>query len=114
MIAHNLQAMLLTPCHHSRILACGHILISVLNYPYTWILAKAHYLHFKLQMDLLNHFGTSQALSVPSERIFSSSKETCTLQCSNLSLATLKALQVLKFIYKQDRLNFMEDLVADE
>ncbi|KAG1802826.1 uncharacterized protein HD556DRAFT_1227563, partial [Suillus plorans] len=52
---------------------------------------------------------------VPSERIFSSSKETCTLRRSNLSPATLEALQVLKFIYKQDRLNFMEDpVVADE
>ncbi|KAG2752595.1 hypothetical protein P692DRAFT_201660537, partial [Suillus brevipes Sb2] len=50
----------------------------------------------------------------PSERIFSSSKETCTLRRSNLSPATLEALQVLKFIYKQDRLNFTEDLVADE
>jgi len=26
----------------------------------------------------------------------------------------LEALQILKFIYKQDRLNFTEDLVADE
>ncbi|KAG1822149.1 hypothetical protein DFJ58DRAFT_831740 [Suillus subalutaceus] len=48
---------------------------------------------------------------LPSERIFSSSKETCTLRRSNLSPATLEALQVLKFIYKQDRLNFTEDLL---
>ncbi len=26
----------------------------------------------------------------------------------------LEALQILKFIYKQDRLNFTDDLVADE
>lgn len=65
---------------------------------------------FRVAMDVL----PAQASSVPSEHIFSSSKETCTLQCSNLSPATLKALQVLKFIYKQDRLNFTEDLVADE
>ncbi|KAG1874416.1 hypothetical protein F4604DRAFT_1582319, partial [Suillus subluteus] len=51
---------------------------------------------------------------VPSKCIFSSSKETCTLWHSNLSPATLEALQVLKFIYKQDHLNFTEDLVADE
>ncbi|KAG1746896.1 hypothetical protein EDB19DRAFT_1688228 [Suillus lakei] len=50
---------------------------------------------------------------VPSERIFSSSKETCTLRRSNLSPTTLEALQVLKFTYKQDRLNFTEDLVQD-
>ncbi|KAG1906747.1 uncharacterized protein F5891DRAFT_892612, partial [Suillus fuscotomentosus] len=51
---------------------------------------------------------------VPSERIFSSTKETCTLQRSNLSPTILEALQVLKFTYKQDRLNFTEDLVANE
>ncbi|KAG1843602.1 hypothetical protein DFJ58DRAFT_665201, partial [Suillus subalutaceus] len=51
---------------------------------------------------------------VPSERIFSFSKETCTLERSDLFPITLEALQVLKFIYKQDRLNFTEDLVADE
>ena len=61
-------------------------------------------------MDVL----PAQASSVPSERIFSSSKETCTLRRSNLSPTMLEALQVLKFIYKQDRLDFMEDLVADE
>ncbi|KIK35495.1 hypothetical protein CY34DRAFT_95971 [Suillus luteus UH-Slu-Lm8-n1] len=61
-------------------------------------------------MDVL----PAQASSVPSECIFSSSKETCTLRRSNLSLATLEALQVLKFVYKQDRFNFTEDLVADK
>ncbi|KAG1890101.1 hypothetical protein F4604DRAFT_1567967, partial [Suillus subluteus] len=43
---------------------------------------------------------------VPSERIFSSSKETCTLRRVNLSPTTFEALQVPKFMYKQDRLNF--------
>ncbi|KAG2049883.1 hypothetical protein BDR06DRAFT_892776 [Suillus hirtellus] len=61
-------------------------------------------------MDVL----PAQASSVPSECIFSSSKETCTLRHSNLSLTILEALQVLKFTYKQDCLNFMEDLVANE
>lgn len=65
---------------------------------------------FRVAMDVL----PARASSVPSERIFSSSKETCTLRRSNLSPATLEALQVLRSIYKQDRLNFMEDLVADE
>lgn len=47
--------------------------------------------------------------SVSSGRILSSSKETCTRRCSNLSLTTLEALQVLKFVYK-----FIADLVAIE
>ncbi|KIK32819.1 hypothetical protein CY34DRAFT_100710 [Suillus luteus UH-Slu-Lm8-n1] len=58
-------------------------------------------------MDVL----PAQASSVPSERIFSSSKATGTLRRSNLSPATLEALQVLNFIYKQNHLNFTEDLV---
>ena len=59
-------------------------------------------------MDVL----PAQASSVPSERIFSSSKETCTQRRNNVSPTMLEALQILKFIYKQDRL--MEDLVVDE
>src|SRR6266481_6421846 len=61
-------------------------------------------------MDIL----PAQASSVPSERIFSSSKETCTQRRNNISPTMLEALQILKFIYKQDRLNFTDDLVADE
>jgi hypothetical protein len=61
-------------------------------------------------MDVL----PAQASSVPSERIFSSSKETCTQRCNHISPTMLEALQILKFIYKQDRLNFTVDLVADE
>ncbi|KAG1748793.1 hypothetical protein EDD22DRAFT_828554 [Suillus occidentalis] len=67
--------------------------------------------HFtRVTMDVL----PAQISCVPSERIFSSSKETCTLRRSDLSPATLEALRVFKFVYKQDRLNFTEDLVADE
>jgi hypothetical protein len=61
-------------------------------------------------MDVL----PAQASSVPSERVFLSSKETCTIRRTNLSPPVLEALQMLKFSYKQDRLNFTEDLVADE
>jgi|SRR5437588_7009554 hypothetical protein len=65
---------------------------------------------FRVAMDVL----PAQASSVPSERVFSSSKETCTVRRANLSPPVLEALQMLKFSYKQDRLNFTEDLVADE
>ncbi|KAG1731107.1 uncharacterized protein EDB91DRAFT_1059002 [Suillus paluster] len=46
---------------------------------------------FRVAMDVL----PAQASFVPSKHIFSSSKETCTLWCSNLSPTTLKALQVI-------------------
>jgi hypothetical protein len=54
-----------------------------------------------------------QASSVPCERVFSSSKETMTPRRSSLSPRTMEVLQVLKFGYRQDRLNFMTGLVAD-
>ena len=65
---------------------------------------------FHVAMDVL----PAQASSVPSERICSSSKETCTLCRNRISPTMLEALQILKFIYKQERLNFTVDLVAYE
>ncbi|KAG2051779.1 hypothetical protein BDR06DRAFT_573452 [Suillus hirtellus] len=61
-------------------------------------------------MDVL----PAQASSVPSERVFSSSKETCMDRRANLSPPVLEALQILKFSYKQDRLDFTSHLVAEE
>jgi len=61
-------------------------------------------------MDVL----PAQASSVPSERVFSSSKQTCTDLRNNLSPKIIEALQILKFRYKQGRLDFTTDLVADE
>lgn len=54
--------------------------------------------------------------SVPYEHMFLSSKETYTLWHRNLSLTALKALQVLKRVFRQGhlRLNFIADLVANE
>ncbi|KAG1718032.1 hypothetical protein EDB19DRAFT_1803506 [Suillus lakei] len=42
------------------------------------------------------------------------SKETCTDRHANLSPTVLEALQVLKFSYKQDQLNFTSHLIAEE
>jgi hypothetical protein len=61
-------------------------------------------------MDVL----PAQASAVPCERVFSSSKETCS-QCRNrLSPKLMEALQMLKFSYKQDQLSFADDLLAQE
>ena len=61
-------------------------------------------------MDVL----PAQASAVPCERVFSSSKETCTLRRSRISPQLMEALQVLKFAHKRDRLNFTIGLVAQE
>ncbi|KAJ7737611.1 hypothetical protein DFH07DRAFT_752988, partial [Mycena maculata] len=55
-----------------------------------------------------------QASAVPCERIFSSSKETDALRRGSLSSKMFEMLQILKFIYRQDRLNFCEDLIPTE
>lgn len=65
---------------------------------------------FKVAMDIL----PIQASSVPCERVFSSSKETCTLRRSRLSPGLLESLQVLKYMYKQLRLDFTADFLAKE
>ncbi|KAG2338553.1 hypothetical protein BDR05DRAFT_689916 [Suillus weaverae] len=65
--------------------------------------------------NIRRRYIPAQASSVRSECIFSSSKETCTLRRSNLSPASTTSPEVyFDLIYKQDRLNFIKDLVADE
>ncbi|KAG2122879.1 hypothetical protein BD769DRAFT_1360213 [Suillus cothurnatus] len=56
----------------------------------------------------------AQVSSVPSKQVFSSSKETCTLWHANLLPSVLEALQILKFSYKHDRLNFTFHFIAKE
>lgn len=53
-----------------------------------------------------------QASSVPCERVFSSSKETCSLRRNRLLPQILEVLQILKYAYKQARLDFTSDDLA--
>ena len=55
-----------------------------------------------------------QASAVPCERVFSSSKETITARRSRLSGITVEMLQVLKYRFRRDRLNFCTDILAQE
>ncbi len=55
-----------------------------------------------------------QASAVPCERAFSSSKETCVLRRSLLSSGMLEVLQVLKHLYKGERLDFASHWIASE
>jgi len=61
-------------------------------------------------MDVL----PAQATAVPCERVFSSSKETCTLRRSQLGPTTIEMLQVLKYLYQWERLDFTTGLLAME
>ena len=66
---------------------------------------------FKMALDYL----PIQASSVPCERVFSSSKETCTLRRSRITPDLMEALQVLKFHVKQgNSLDFTEGTGREE
>lgn len=54
-----------------------------------------------------------QASSVPCERVFSSSKETCTLRRNRISPKLLEALQILKFSYRSEQLSFVEEVAKE-
>jgi hypothetical protein len=56
----------------------------------------------------------AQASAVPCEHIFSSSKGTNTLHLSNLSPIIMEILQILKFIFQNNHLSFIENLVSME
>ena len=56
-----------------------------------------------------------QASAVPCERVFSSSKETCTARRSRTTPELMEALQVLKYHFRQrDPLNFMVGMTKKE
>ena len=71
---------------------------------------KRYPLLFKVALDVL----PVQASAVPCERIFSSSKETCTTRRSLLSASLLEILQVLKQLYREKRLDFASHWIANE
>jgi hAT family protein len=54
-----------------------------------------------------------QASSVPCEHVFSSAGETDTKRRNHIAPALMEALQILKFIYKKDRLNFTAGFKTD-
>ena len=65
---------------------------------------------FPITMDIL----PIQASAVACKRIFSSGKETDTLKRRKLSLLMTEILQILKYSYKQEALNFSKDWVSTE
>jgi hypothetical protein len=65
---------------------------------------------FAIAMDYL----PIQASSVPSERVFSSSKETDTVKRNRINPALMEAIQMLKYGLKKARLDFTEGWVTEE
>lgn len=63
---------------------------------------------FKIAMDYL----PIQALAVPCERVFSSSSETDTKKRNRLGADIMEALQILKFDFKRERLDFVSHWVT--
>lgn len=55
-----------------------------------------------------------QATSVPCERVFSSSAETDTLRRNHISPSLMEALQIQKFRFKKERLDFTQGWMTKE
>jgi len=65
---------------------------------------------FSIAMDYL----PIQATSVPCERVFSSAKDTNTAKRNRISPVLMEALQMLKYLLKKERLNFMKGWSTSE
>lgn len=55
-----------------------------------------------------------QATSVPCERVFSSAKDTDTAKRNRISPVLMEALQMLKYMLKKERLDFMKGWSTSE
>ncbi|KAJ3964556.1 hypothetical protein EV361DRAFT_811985, partial [Lentinula raphanica] len=55
-----------------------------------------------------------QAYAVPCEQVFSFSKETDILRRNSLFLMKIEVFQILKYIFHNNRLNFMKGLICTE
>ncbi|KZT21838.1 hATC-domain-containing protein, partial [Neolentinus lepideus HHB14362 ss-1] len=63
---------------------------------------------YRVALDIL----PVQASAVPCERVFSSSGETDDARRSRLSVFMFEVLQILKYLYRHECLNFTADWVA--
>ena len=55
-----------------------------------------------------------QASAVPSERVFSSSADTDTKKRNRINPTLMEALQILKYIFRHERLDFMQGWATPE
>ena len=80
----------------------------------TWTLSQEHKCAYPVLFHLAMDILPAQATVVPCERVFSSSKETCMLHRSQLGPITFEILQVLKYLYQRERLDFTTGILAKE
>ena len=64
--------------------------------------------------DMSLNYLPIQVSSVPSECVFSSSTETDTKRCNCINLVLMEALQMLKFMVKESRLDFTKNWITSE
>src|SRR5260221_9259312 len=84
------------------------------HFPLTWTLLRKYEHIYPVLFHLATDVLPAQVTAVPCERVFSSSKETCTLRRSRLGPTTIEVLQVLKYLYQRERLNFTRGILAME
>lgn len=68
---------------------------------------KHHRADYLILFDIALDYLLIQVSSVPCERVFSSAGETDTKKCNRISPILMESLQMLKYSYKKERLNFM-------
>jgi hypothetical protein len=76
--------------------------------------AKAHKSEFPTLFAIAMDYLPIQASSVPSERVFSSAGDTDTKKRNRITPALMEALQMLKFLLKKQRLEFMVGWKTEE
>ena len=87
----------------------------LLNSCYTYIYVRqAHKYTFPLLYRVALDVLPVQAYAVPCERVFSSGKETDAARRSNLSPDMMESLQILKYLFREERLSFENDWMDTE
>jgi hypothetical protein len=88
----------------------GCILSLFLSYCYFQSKKHEFPILYRLALDVI----PIQASAVPCERVFSSSKETDTNRRSSIGYESMEVLQMCKYLYRSERLDFTSGLLATE
>ena len=87
-----------------------HNTLLIYSYPVQQLSKLTHPTFFEVSLDFL----PIQASVVPSEHVFSSSRETDTKKWNCINPVLMEALQMLKFTLKQSHLDFTKNWVMPE
>jgi hypothetical protein len=75
---------------------------------------NVHHHTYPLLWQVARDVLPAQAMSVPCERVFSSSKQTCTQLRNSLNPSLVEKLQIVKFGLREDRLDFNNGWLVHE